>query len=401
MRDETSEVLPTGPRRFEWREGIAQGLYHSGLLRLMQSFSRSFQLQFVQGSSWPRWQRATTPKYVILCYHRVGTGGVPFYSELSKELFEAQMAYLKERFRLLSLEEVRRGLQDSAGLQDPAAADFGVAVTFDDGYRGVFENAFPILQKYQIPATVFLTVDSIETGQVAWYDRIFLILQVLPAGRLELELDRLRHFELSSREARIVTALEIMSLLRTLPDWRRRECCADLEKRVRLPQEELADRMLNWHQVQTMQRAGISFGSHTMTHPVVSRLTPAEMEKELIESKRILETKLDCPVLDFAFPFGKLEECGLEITSPMMSRCGYRSAATTELGVNTRAMNTFALYRAQIGGERNLAMFAFRLHQLFLFADSASPPVNSKPGISSDGKSESGRSRILEGTRNA
>ncbi len=395
MRDETSEVLPTGPRRFEWREGIAQGLYHSGLLRLMQSFSRSFQLQFVQGSSWPRWQRATTPKYVILCYHRVGTGGVPFYSELSTELFEAQMSYLKERFRLLSLEEVRRGLQD------PAAVDFGVAVTFDDGYRSVYANAFPILQKYQIPATVFLTVDSIETGQVAWYDRIFLILQVLPPGRLELELDRSRRFELSSREARIVTALEIMSLLRTLPDWRRRECCADLEKRVRLPQEELANRMLNWHQVQTMQRAGISFGSHTMTHPVVSRLTPAEMEKEFAESKRVLEAKLDCPVLDFAFPFGKLEECGLEITSPLMSRCGYRSAVTTEPGVNNPNVNTFALYRSQIGGERNLAMFAFRLHQLFLFADSTSPPVNSKPGISPDRNSESGRSRILEGTRNA
>jgi len=305
------------------------------------------------------------------------------------------MSYLKERFRLLSLEEVRRGLQD------PAAVDFGVAVTFDDGYRSVYANAFPILQKYQIPATVFLTVDSIETGQVAWYDRIFLILQVLPPGRLELELDRSRRFELSSREARIVTALEIMSLLRTLPDWRRRECCADLEKRVRLPQEELANRMLNWHQVQTMQRAGISFGSHTMTHPVVSRLTPAEMEKEFAESKRVLEAKLDCPVLDFAFPFGKLEECGLEITSPLMSRCGYRSAVTTEPGVNTPTVNTFALYRAQIGGERNLAMFAFRLHQLFLFADSTSPPVNSKPGISPDRNSESGRSRILEGTRNA
>jgi len=395
MRKEISEVLLTGPRRFEWREGIAQGLYHSGLLRLMQSFSGSFQLQFVQGSSWPRWQRVTTPKYVILCYHRIGTGGVPFYSELPTELFEAQMCYLKKRFRLFSLEEVCRGLQD------PASADFGVAVTFDDGYRDTYTNAFPILQRYQIPATVFLTVDSIETGQVAWYDRIFLILQVLSAGTLELELDRPRQFELSSREARIVTALEIVSLLRTLPDRRRRECCTDLEKRVKLPQKELANRMLDWHQVQTMKRAGISFGSHTMTHPVVSRLTPVEMEKELTESKRILETKLDCPVLDFAFPFGKLEECGLEITSPVMSRCGYRSAATTELGVNTRAMNTFALYRAQIGGERNLAMFAFRLHQLFLFAGSASPPANSKPGISSDRNSQSGRSRILEGTRNA
>ena len=369
-------AAPATFRAFGWRDAIAQGLYQSQVLRCIQAFSDGFQLAFVRGSSWPRCQRVKTGRYVILCYHRVGIGGIPFYSELSTELFEAQMCYLRKRFRVLSLEEV------CSRLADPTATDSGVAVTFDDGYRDIYSNAFPTLQKYRIPATVFLTVNSIETGQVAWYDRIFLALQAIPSERLELELDRLRQFNLSSFENRLAAAQEIVSALRGLPDERRRECCSTIEKHARLPEKELDNRMLDWRHVQTMQRAGISFGSHTMTHPVVSRLTFADMETELTESKRILESKLDRPVLDFAFPFGKLADCGLETAWPVLSRCGYRSAATTELGVNTRAAHTAALYRAQIGEERSLAMFALRLNQLFLFGHSvgqASGPRSAFP----------------------
>jgi len=50
----------------------------------------------------------------------------------------------------------------------------GVAITFDDGYRSAYTIAFPILQKYRLPATIYLTAESVETGQVAWYDRVFL-----------------------------------------------------------------------------------------------------------------------------------------------------------------------------------------------------------------------------------
>jgi peptidoglycan/xylan/chitin deacetylase (PgdA/CDA1 family) len=389
--DGTLHASLTGPAGLDWRKVLANGLYHAGLLRLMQKISDRVEVDFSPQSRWPRWRSANTPKFVILCYHRVGLGGIPLYSELPPEVFEAQMRFLKKNYRLLSLEELCRCLQE------PDGSDSGVAVTFDDGYRDVHTIAFPILRKYQIPTTVFLTVDSIETGRVAWYDRIFLILRLLPPGIFEVELDGLRRFELSSADSRFRAAVEIMSCLRALPDGRRKECCAALEKRVQFSENDLADRMLDWEQVQAMQQAGIVFGSHTVSHPVVSRLAPAEMERELRESKQILEARLGRPVLDFAFPFGQFSDCALETSSAMVVRSGYRSAMTTVPGVNARGASPFGLRRVQIGEERDLATFALRLNQLFLFAKDSVVP---EPGPSSV-RTPSRQSRFLEGTRDA
>jgi peptidoglycan/xylan/chitin deacetylase (PgdA/CDA1 family) len=131
----------------------------------------------------------------------------------------------------------------------------------------------------------------------------------------------------------------------------------------------------------------------------VSRLAPAEMERELRESKQILEARLGRPVLDFAFPFGQFSDCALETSSAMVVRSGYRSAMTTVPGVNARGASPFGLRRVQIGEERDLATFALRLNQLFLFADSRDSAVR-EPGLSSV-RTLPRQSRFLEGTRDA
>jgi len=354
-------VVPKHPQSSRRVKLLARGLYHGGGLRVLQKVSQAYELRTVSKGVLPRWRRVASPKFVILCYHRVGTGGVPLYSSLATTVFEAQMRFLRKRYRIVSLDRL------CEELQDPESVEQSVAVTFDDGYRGLYTEAFPILQKYGIPATIFATVSAMETGEVLWYDRIFLALNVAPAGVLTLELDRLRRFNLLSPAARFCSALEIVQCLRQLSDVRRKECCAELEKKIALPQEELADRMLTWEQIRTMHRAGIAFGSHTLTHPVISQLTPTEMERELGESKQILEEKLDSPVCDFAFPFGHPADCGAA-AGEVLARCGYRSAATTIWGVNVPGANPYQLRRVQIGEEGSLALFAFRLCQLFLTA---------------------------------
>ena len=351
-----------GVPQSRWREVLAGGLYHSGVLRVLRSVSRAYELRVDSGRKLPCWRRVSTSKFVILCYHHVGIQGNPLFNGLPPEVFDAQMQFLRRRYRIVSLDELCRELENPTGRQQ------AVAITFDDGYRDLYKYAFPILRKYQLPATIFLTVGSIETGQVPWYDRVFLALRLFPAGQVELVLDRPRHFSLATQVARRQAAIEIIQCLRRLPDRRRQEGCAELEKQVALPQEELEGRMLSWEQIRTMHRAGISFGSHTMTHPAVSRLAPVEMERELLESRQILEQRLGGPVPDFAFPFGQPADCA-NVAPALLARCGYRLAATTVWGVNTPGVNPYGLRRVQIGEERNLAMFAFKLSQLFLRAE--------------------------------
>jgi peptidoglycan/xylan/chitin deacetylase (PgdA/CDA1 family) len=354
---------------------VAAGLYHSGVLRILQAISRHY--EFVPGN--PRrmqfFRPTTRAKFAVLCYHRIGTDGIPLFSELPSEIFEEQMQFLRRRYRVISLDEL------CEEMERPTRNGHAVAVTFDDGYRDLFTYALPVLQKCQIPATIFLPVVSIETGQVPWYDRIFLTVRVFPEDDLEITLDRPRRFRLVSRAARLQAATEIIQYLRTLPDWRRREHCQNLEKRVILPSEELRDRMLTWDQIRAMCRAGVSFGSHTMTHPVVSQLTEAQLESELAESKRLLEQRIASPIRHFAFPFGQPRDCG-KAALPVLARLGYRSAATTVEGTNAPGDDLYALRRTQVGNERSISLYAFKLNQLFLSAgvhDSATSSPSSSP----------------------
>jgi len=345
--------------RPRWREMVAAGLYHSGALACLRELSHRYEFAPDNRGKGRHLRRVRQPKYAILCYHRVGTGGIPLFSELLPELFDAQMKYLRSHYRVVSLNELCEAIESRQ------ENEHSVAVTFDDGYADLFAHAMPILERYAVPATIYLPVASIETGEVPWYDRIFLALKVYPGNEFEITLDGLQKFRLNSQEARLGTAAKIIGYLRTISDTRRREYCREIEERVALPGEELQGRMLNWDQIRTMSRSGVSFGSHTMTHPVVSRLTSSELESELRDSKELLERRLDTPVVHFAFPFGHLEDCGTRAMTVLRQQ-GYRSATTTIEGVNSRSDNLYALRRTQIVNEPSISMYAFKLNQLFL-----------------------------------
>jgi peptidoglycan/xylan/chitin deacetylase (PgdA/CDA1 family) len=357
----TSAVLPAefeaGNSSPSWRELVEGASYYTGVLHVWEKLSRSWELGVPPQGGFPHLRRVSADKFAILCYHRVGTQGIPYHSSLAPESFKHQMRYLREKYRILSLSQL------CEELEFPSSRGPAVVVTFDDGYRDLYTHAFPVLKKYQIPATIYLAVNSIETGEVAWYDRIFLALQVYPEKSLEIVLGHPRRYLLDSRPARLWAAMKIVSLLRQIPDDARNHFCSDFEKRVSLPRAELADRMLTWEQVQEMAQAGIFFGSHTLSHPVVSRLTLTKAERELRESRCILERRLGHPILDFAFPFGQEADCGS--VQALVARCGYRSAVTTRWGINTAGVNRFALRRVQLGEEQSLPSFAFQLNQLF------------------------------------
>jgi CelD/BcsL family acetyltransferase involved in cellulose biosynthesis/peptidoglycan/xylan/chitin deacetylase (PgdA/CDA1 family) len=357
-RDSGQSLASITPEVKPWKQSVADGALRTGLLRVVQSLSRRFELGPRTSTLPISWHKASIPKFVILCYHRVGTGGVPLYSGLEPEIFERQMRFLRKHYRTVSFDT----LVDELARGGPPGQS--VAVTFDDGYRDVYRHAFPVLQKYQIPATIYLTAEAIKTNSVAWYDRIFLALKVAPSDKLDLILDRPRRFLLPTPVARLRAAEEIISFLRTLPNEECEQFCTNLEKLVPLPAEELADRMLTWPQIQEMQRSGISFGSHTLTHPAVSRLKPSELVRELCQSKADLEDRLHAEVKDFAYPFGKPAD--YQNTMEVVERSGYRSASTTNWGINTPGANPYELFRVSIGEERRLSMFALRLAQLFL-----------------------------------
>ena len=123
--------------------------------------------------------------------------------------------------------------------------------------------------------------------------------------------------------------------------------------------------MLNWEQVREMDKKGVLFGAHTMSHPVVSRLGAGELDRELVDSKKLLESRLEKTVRDFAYPFGKPQDCST-LAEEVLVRSGYQSAVTTVGGFNTATSNPYQLRRLQIGDDASLSMFAFNIARTFL-----------------------------------
>jgi peptidoglycan/xylan/chitin deacetylase (PgdA/CDA1 family) len=344
------------PAAGDWRHLIAAGLYQTGLLRALQAVSRHCELVSGNGGG-ERLRRVKQPKYAVLGYHSVGSHSLPLYCRLPKRVFAEQMRYIQRNYRVISL----RQMVDE--LHDPKPQEQSVVVTFDDGYLGTYLDAFPVLKEYAIPATVYLITASIESGEAAWYDRIFLRFQ-RATSEVTVTLETRKTFRLTGLVSRVEAATAVVSFLRTLPDEERQRWCESLAEAMPLPAEDLRGSMMNWDQVREMQAAGISFGCHTMTHPVLSRLTPDAVQREVAESKWLIEQQLGVQVDDFAFPFGKPSDCGA-VGASALSALGLRTAMTTIVGVNEPGADRFRLRRMVQGDELSLAMFAYRLQRLF------------------------------------
>jgi len=346
------------------RRLIAEGLYRTRLLRTLERLAARHGIR--RGAPSRLMRQTPGSKFGILCYHRVGTEGVPLFSRLEPKSFEAQMRYVKQHYRVVSLNQLCCELRDATNVPPT------LAITFDDGYRDLYEFAFPVLSKYEIPATIYLIGRCMETGEVPWYDRIFAALKIAPGPAFEVNLDKPRRFALDCAADRSQAAWEVVCFLRSIPDVQRRTWCVDFERQIALPQLWLEDRMLTWEQVRTMHRAGISFGAHTMSHPVVSQLDPSAFHEEFVRSRELLELSLGAEIPDFAYPFGKPADRSL-LVEKFLESCGYRSAVTTSQGYNTRDSSLYRLLRLQVGEGQSMAEFAFELCRMFLESSTQVP----------------------------
>ena len=237
-------------------------------------------------------------RLIILTYHSV----LPSTSDIDRsesrnvvdeDMFAWQMRYLAKRYRCLRLEEAVERLRG-----DRSLPPYSVVVTFDDGFRNNLRYALPILRRTGVPATVFLTTGHIGRGtQLLWTERV---------GRL------LRAAKVSEEPAR-----QVMKRLKSLPSRQRDTAIHELEVELGgvagerdQAAEPDADRytFLTWSEACELVRGGITIGSHTVEHPIMSSLDEGRRNVEVVESKQEIERHLGMPCTLFSYPNGTADD---------------------------------------------------------------------------------------------
>jgi peptidoglycan/xylan/chitin deacetylase (PgdA/CDA1 family) len=300
-------------------------------------------------------KRRKTRNVQIFVYHRVNDELDPFFPAIPTGLFAKQMDYLASNFKVLSLEEAVERMKR----QD--VPDNAVAVTFDDGYRDNFLNAFPVLQRLSIPATIFLATGAVDSRKVLWHDRMFSAFRETQVPFLDGFDSGSQRYPLRTLQEKVLVQREVLKFLRTLKDDER-SCWIDrlIERLQVVDRKEVPHLMLTWDEVKIMHGSGISFGSHTATHPVLSKLSLDKAREEIYESKKAIEEKLGVAVKTFAYPSGNKEDYN-EAAKNILKEAGYICALTAIFGTNENGRDLFELRRGT-PWESYLPTFAVKLN---------------------------------------
>lgn len=307
-----------------------------------------------------RWRRARLPhdRAVILIYHHV-TGRAegadrrwaPFQRGVPQARFDRQMRFLRRAMTPVPLREVVAAVRERRALPPRA-----VAVTFDDGYSDNFTAAYPILKKYDIPATVFVSTAFIESSQAFWWDQVYAILRHAPGSMLERSVlttiagSAKPRYPLTSHAARAHAADDVIALFRDLPIDERRVAMEKLRCGLGLAPDAAGETppMMTWADLREMSRNGVAIESHTHTHPILGLNDADVVEEELATSKRLIEKHVEQPVEGLAYPDGRRGTYG-DDTKRIAQATGFRFgciAEPTRVGPGT---DLFSLGRMPLG----------------------------------------------------
>jgi peptidoglycan/xylan/chitin deacetylase (PgdA/CDA1 family) len=273
--------------------------------------------------------------------------------------FCSQLKFLKRYFCIVPLDVVVKTLNEGKMFEKPT-----IAITSDDGYSDNYELLFPALKKYGVSATIFLTTGFLGTGLKIWTEKLSNLITQTKVKRMFIEeLCPAEEFELTSWLGKQRAYVSLKQSLKKFDPQKRDLYIHEISRRLRKPPIDLGITMLSWEQIREMADAGISFGAHTVSHPILSKMPIEEAKEEIILSKEKIEKELGARVLHFAYPNGLADDFNLELAQ-YCRQIGFESISTCIYGNNQAAEDVWALKRA--GSELPLPNFAFNIVRLFL-----------------------------------
>lgn len=270
----------------------------------------------------------------VLNYHRVTDPHDPccdtFKPNISAtpEMFDRQLAYVKKSFNVVTAAEVAACAHGTSTLPPRSAL-----VTFDDGYADNYTLAYPLLKKHGMGALIFITTDFVGKSKPSFWDvAAYAFTHTTKTSAVLPLTGETRWADDTEKQAEMTRWIET---LKTVPEEEKQRYAGQLPAALGVDMDEsnFSHVFMTWDQAREMAANGIEFGSHTLTHPIMTRIPVEQAKHELVESKRLIEQELGKPVETFAYPNGGRADFNPEVIAAARE-AGYKLAFTLMPGSN-------------------------------------------------------------------
>ena len=297
----------------------------------------------------------------ILMYHAVVERPLPLpdWCFLAAARFEAQMRWLAGLpVDVLPLDEAVERLREGR-LRRPA-----VAITFDDGYRNNLEVALPVLERYRLPATIYLATGFVGSDRAMWHCRLVMALGATGRDSLDWRGERL---DLRGPTARAAANGRLQQRVKAVAGADPGGAVAEIEAALGVPVDPAVGRdspfaMLDAGEIRAAP-GPVGFGAHTLSHPILSRLDDARLATEIEGSVAAVGDLTGGPCRSFAYPNGRTEDYDARAVA-LLEAAGVAVAVTTSEAPNLAAADPLRLARWAIGADLPAAAFRAKVLNL-------------------------------------
>ena len=261
----------------------------------------------------------------VLMYHRIIDSDYNFWKlNVSPQVFERHIKYISENYKVLKLDEEWNDIVKPDQKY--------VVITFDDGYVDNYRFALPILEKYHIPATIFVSTELIDTNEMYWWDELEKIF-IIDAYIGEFEFDGVSYQVIDLNDRKKV-CFAIRNRIKDMEPAERKDSLRRLRSMFGLKQPRTSDlRCVNTQELVKMSESPyVTIGGHTKTHLSMNSTHPRELLREEIEeSLDILERKIKKKIDVFAYPFGGTED-RCDMAEQILIECGIKKSVVVRSG---------------------------------------------------------------------
>jgi peptidoglycan/xylan/chitin deacetylase (PgdA/CDA1 family) len=307
---------------------------------------------YLSGASRAYSKFSNTESAVILMYHSVSSETdrkwIDPDNDMPEDIFEEQMRYIHENCKVVSIDHLCNCIRNNSPIEPKT-----VVVTFDDGYRNNLENAARILNKYKLPAIIYLATGYISHGETQWIDELYSYFKYRTLNYLELydlgKLDISTHQ--GAKEAYeslkyILLASDVGDRRLLLDQVKEQLCPSSVSPRLTLIWQELSERLKDY--------PNITLGVHTKNHLDLTSLGQEAIDNQINQSISDVSKNLRLEVNHFSYPYGQWNQA----IRSRVEQAGLLSAVATEpVPAVTTESDPYSLPR--IEAPRNMALFKY------------------------------------------